>query len=808
MDAERWERVSELVHEALKRPDPRERARFLRHACDGDRELRHEVEELLAGEGEDGGVLGGALENAAKSPQPPFPEGGESPPSQIGPYRVVRVLGEGGMGVVVQAFDPDLGRHVALKLLRPEKVSEELLRRFDAERRILARLDHPAIARIHGGGSVEGRLFFSMELVDGEDIDIACDRRRLSVTERLRLLLPVCAALEHAHKNLVVHRDLKPSNVLVTADGRVKLVDFGIAKDLDPSHDLRTATGSQPLTFAWASPEQVRRRPVTTASDVYSLGLLLYELLCGHPAYVLDGDALVDIRRVCEEDPPPPSSRTVVAREVWEGGQPSLVPPDEIARARSSDPRRLRRRLRGDLDAVVLKALAKDPEKRYSSMAELEADLRRHLEGRPVRARRAGVLYRTAKAVRRHRWRLAAAVLVLGLATLLVAVAVTTRLRDIREMRRIAEERQRTEEAADEAERQADVLRGFVRDLLRASEPDASEGRPLTAIEILERAEARVRKALAGEADVLAHALEAIGLAHQARGRWDAARPLLVESLDLRRRFYGEDHRLTARGLNNLGALEHEAGNVAAAEEHYRQALAMKERLGLPREELLKVRANLASILAYRGAFDEAERLYREILAARIRFYGPGHRDVATVLRNLGALLTARGDASAAEPVLRRALEIRRRIHGERSRRTAAVLSSLGRALHQLGRHEKAEAALSEALAILEERLADGDPRVASARRDLAVLFFDVSETATAEVLWGQAMPVLRATKGEGSWELLDADSRLGASLLARGRRAEAEVCLRGGYEALRRLRGDAVVTQQARLRLEKLGRR
>ena len=809
MSEERWGRVIEVADEALKRPGTADRRRFLREACRGDRTLRREVEKLLQYEDAEASVLevrGVRGSEKAGVACPTTESAGAACPTRgsgfsagdvFGSFRVEEVLGQGGMGVVVRTTDPELGRAVALKILRREKVSDDLLRRFDEERRLLARLDHPAIARIYGGGDVDGVPYFTMELVDGEPVDAFCDRRRLGVEARLRLMLAVCSALEHAHRNLIVHRDLKPSNLLVTEDGEPKLLDFGIAKELDETRPAWTSTGHPMLTLTWASPEQVRKLPLTTASDVYSFGALLYELLSGHPPYVLDGDFLENARRVCEDEPPSPSSRAGVAREVWTDGEPSLMAPGEIAGRRSSVPERLRRRLTGDLDAIVLKALRKEPGERYGSMSELADDLQRHLEGRPVAARRGTWLYRAATQVRRHRGRLAAAVLAAAAAVAVGAV----RFQDAREVRRMAAARHQAAEAAQEATRQADVMRRFVRHLLRAADPDSAGGRALSAEEILANAEARIRDDMSGQEDVLAHALEAIGLSHQAHGRWDEARRLLEESLLLRRRVYPGDHPLTARALNNLGALEHEAGDLERAVALYRRSLGVKARLGLDEKELLKVRSNLASILGRVGRFDEAERLHREVLEARLRLYGDGDEDVATSLRSLGILLVARGDEArgdleVAEPLLRRALGIRERLYGRRSTKTAAALASLGRLLYSQGRFEEAETVLTRALGIREEKLGDAHAHVALSRRDLALLFFDLGCTATAQVLWDRAMSVLYR---RGGWEVADAESRLGERLLARGRRREAMVCLRESWETLRRLRGeDAVVTREA----------
>ncbi len=842
----RWARVTEIVDGALRRPDARERERYLRSACAGDPELRREVDELMRFESEDSGILAGPLlaGSVPAAPAPagarlPAPDGGKAdslpapatsqprnpelePGREIGPYTVERMLGEGGMGVVALAYDPELDRHAALKLLRCEHVSRELLRRFETERRVLARLDHRNIARIFDAGTLgsEGSdggplPYFAMEVVEADPTDAWCDRRRLTISQRLRLVLKVCDALGYAHRNLTVHRDLKPSNLLVTEDGEPKLLDFGIAKELDPLADAEaTRTGHQPLTPAYASPEQVRGRPVTVATDVYSLGVLLYRLLCGHPPYLLDGDQLENVRAVCEHEPPPPSTRATLTLDVWRDGTPEAVPPTVLAHARGSEPRQLRRRLQGDLDSIVARAMAKDPDERYRSMEELAADLRRHLDGRPVSARGATALYRAGKFVRRHRWRLAL--------TALVATAVlagsTAWLESRRRVRAVELERQHAAEQATQAERQAETLTLFARNLVRAVDPDASGGRPLSAREILERGREQALNSLDDQPELLAHQLEALGLAYQSLGDLAAARPLLVESLRLRRSVYrggalsggraDGDHRLVARGLNNLAALDYNAGDHPRAERLYRLSLAMKRRLGQAPKDVATVESNLATLLTFRGELAEAETLYRQALETRRRAYGPKSRDVANSFRSLGNVLYLQGKFAAAEAMLRQALELRRAAGGPRSTAVASVLSLLGRVQQARGRLDAAAATLRQVLAIRREILGTEHLHVALTRKDLASVLFELGDDATAEELWQQALRVLRAEKPADSWELADADSQLGARLTARGELAQAEPYLRTSYQTLRRARGEhSLYTRQALERLEALHR-
>ncbi len=802
MTQQRWARVTEIVDGASKRPGRRQRARYLAQACRGDRALRREVEDLLRYEDAESEVLAGPLlPPPVRPPSRPALVVGQA----IGPYRVERILGGGGMGMVALAVDPELDLRVALKVIRRELVSAELIQRFHRERRLLARLEHPGIARILGGGEVDGLPWFAMEYVEGEPLDVYCDRNRLAIDERLSLVSKICAALEYAHRNLVVHQDLKPSNLLVTAEGEPKLLDFGIARQIgeqqeSPAANLQTGGGRRLLTPACASPEQIRGLAITTATDIYSLGVLLYELLCGHPPYLLDGDSFENASKICDQESKSPSSMTVVAREVWHDGVPKLLSPVELSRLRGSDPRRLRRRLRGDLDGIVLQALAKCPADRYRSMEQLRDDLRRHLAGLPVTARRATVGYRTGKFVLRNRRQLST----VALAVVLVLAGVGLRLRSTAEIARIES---RAAEQSRLAEGRADALAAFVSSLLRASDPDESAGEVLTAEQILDRAEQRVRDELRDEPEQLAFQLEAIGIAYQKRGRITAAIPVIEDSLRLRIRLYGGDHPLVARGLNNLGVLRRDADG-RHAEKLYRLALGMRRRLGQDPEEQAKVQSNLAAILMHRGEYSEAERLYRQTLRIRLRAYGPDDADVATTLRSLGTLFYLQDRFADAEPLMRRALSIREQRYGRHHTRVAAALSSLGRVLLAQRRWWDAEKVLSEALSIRRELLGDDHPHVAVSRKDLAALYFDLGESAVAEVLWTQAVAVLTASRGPDSWEIADAESLLGGHLAAQGRYQEAKACLAGSYETLRRVRGEgAIYTRAARRRLDGLRR-
>lgn len=440
------DRLEELLEAALEL-EPEERSRFLLEACPGDPELRAEVEAILRRETEDGPFdrLFGAFTEA----RPDEHVDGITPGERLGPYEIARLLGRGGMGSVFLArrTDGHFEQQVAIKVLRRDTAGEEPRRHFLAERQILARLSHPNIARVFDGGlTAGGRPYLVMEYVEGMPIDGYCDERRLGIRERLLLFSAVCGAVHYAHRNLVIHRDLKPGNILVAADGRPKLLDFGVAKLLAAGDEDATPTRTRwlPMTPDYASPEQVRGDAVTTASDVYALGAILFELLSGHRPHRLGRKPPAEILRVLTEVEPPSPSQAVMTVEEGKGGEGSTdrITPESVGRARGADLRTLRRRLEGDLDTIVLKALRKEPERRYAGAGELAADIERHLEGRPVLARPDSTGYRLAKFVRRHR---AATALGVTLVLSVVGFAATMAV----QAHRVARERDRADRAAE-----------------------------------------------------------------------------------------------------------------------------------------------------------------------------------------------------------------------------------------------------------------------------------------------------------------------------------------------------------------------
>ncbi len=428
MTPDRWQQIKDLLADALER-SPAERAPFLEQVCGADASLRAEVESLLIHQSSEDSVVAGFSVSTdryslqSRTPDLPDDQSESERDRRIGPYQVVRELGRGGMGAVYLAkrADDEYRQHVAIKLIRGGMDSDFVLRRFRNERQILAALDHPNIARLLDGGTTEDSLpYLVMEYVEGAPLDVYCDRHALNTEDRLKLFRQVCGAVHYAHQRLVIHRDIKPSNILVTEEGAPKLLDFGIAKLLTPELAAQTLDATSPalrlMTPSYASPEQIKGELITTATDVYSLGVLLYELLTGHKPYRVKSAATHELMQaVLEEEPTKPSTAITLTEEVQstEGSSRVALTPESVSKTRDGTPDRLRRRLRGDLDNIVLTALRKDPGRRYASVEQFSEDIRRHLEGRPVFARKDTLGYRTVKFVRRNRIGVAVAVIVL-----------------------------------------------------------------------------------------------------------------------------------------------------------------------------------------------------------------------------------------------------------------------------------------------------------------------------------------------------------------------------------------------------------
>ncbi len=875
MSPARWTQVEDLFHRLSDLPPERRRPE-LEHATLRDPELRAEVESLLAGDRADRPFMDEpALGRGFDLSATPFDAEADAQAldgQDINGYVLVRQIGRGGMGTVYLAFGKDdpARRNVAIKLLRYGAQSEPLRGRFDRERQTLANLDHPYIARWLDGGAARGPAFFGpyfvMEYIEGQPIDRYCDERQLSIADRIKLFRQVCAAVQYAHQHLVVHRDLKPANILVTRDGSPKLLDFGIAKLLttegsESESQMLTVPELRLLTPEYASPEQVRGERISTASDVYSLGVILYELLTGRRPYRARTRTPGELERmICDTEPERPSlaaARETVSLDLA-ASHFARRTAEQIGAARGINALQLPRRLRGDLDNIILTALRKEPQRRYASVEQLSEDLRRYVEGQPITARKDTLGYRASKFVLRNQAAvLAAALVVLSLVGGVIGTAwqaiVASSQRDIAETNLILAEqfKSRAAGAMARARAQAAAARtvsDFLVGLFRMVDPDSGLGKDISAREILERGVAQLEHGLSDQPEIRAELLDTIGRAYTNLGAYDQAAQLLEEAVELRRGRYGSRSRETAESLTSLGDLcrlsgqferaiglhrealdfyrsrygdEHvdvarslghigicvmEKGDPIGAEPYVADGLAMLHRLGDPEPPLrATLLSNLASIKFGRGDFAGSEPLLAESLELRRELYGDEHPKVALALHDLAMARQFIGRRADAEGLFREALAMRRKLLGAEHFNTAITLNSLARLLVERGAYAEAEAALREALGIARSRSAEGDDFVATALRYLALVLLDVGKLDEAEAFAREALEVRRAYFGPEHPNVSTAMNQLARVLLVRGRAAEAESLQRDALAMQRKLLGDRHPDQIGTLRI--LGR-
>jgi serine/threonine protein kinase len=706
MTPERYQKVKGLFQKALELP-PLHRPSYLEHVCSGDDELRQAVETMLQSDTADGSFLD-------KSPIDPLMklfEETESapPPTRVGHYQIIRELGRGGMGAVYLAAraDDQYAKQVAIKLVLRDRENAMVLQRFRRERQILANLEHPNIALLFDGGATpEGLPYLVMEYVEGVPIDDHTDKLRLNVTERLKLFLPVCAAVQHAHQNLVIHRDLKPSNILVKKDGSVKLLDFGIAKlvSTEPATVAldKTATAMRLLTPEFASPEQVKGEAITTATDVYQLGVVLYMLLTGHHPYAYKSRAAI-LQMLLSDEPERPS---VAVDRIFEEEQPDgskivVRTPELVAAVREGTPARLKKRLQGDLDAVLLKALSKDPAKRYSSVEQLAADIRRHLHGEPLEARGQQVSYRAGKFLQKHR--AAAAGIALVTIALIGGIAVA------------ATEAHYARQERTKAERRFQQVRVMANSLLfEVHDAMAPMAGTTAARQLL------VKKAL--------QYLDSLSTE-------SSGDPALEQELATAYHRVGD-----LQGNPNSPNL----GDTAAAINSYQKAKTIRESLLAKNTGDIALRRDLAAshealgdVLLATGdseaalaGYQQAQTIREELLNAE-----PSNRPLKSLLaksyHNVVALLTAKGDTAKAMELCLRALKMSQELaqsdpSNDQARRNLAVAHGrLGGVLDRMGDSVGALQNYEKALEV-QQKMASDNPDNAQARRELSVVYEDL----------------------------------------------------------------------------------
>ena len=721
----RWQRLNELFFQAA-RLHGAERQAFIARETRGEHELERELLALLErGDERKAGsftrTLGSGLALAPREER-----------SLVGrvvaKYQLVSVLGRGGAGTVFlgERADKQFSGKVAVKVVDRANAAD-LGMRFRAERQILASLNHPNIARlIDAGETDDGQPYLVMEYVEGKPLDQYCDENRLDLRKRLKLFIDICAAVQYAHQNLIIHRDLKPANILVTADGTAKLLDFGIAKLLHHGNSSNTASeltrmNERLLTPEYASPEQIIGGAVTTATDVYSLGIVLYRLLSGLRPYDLSGatSQLEMERSICVADPPRPSSNVLRAMQSppAEGEQAIAA----LALARGVSPERLRRRLVGDLDAIVMRALRKEPQHRYTSVERLVADINHYLDNEPVQARQGNWIYFTQRFVRRHTTAVAASA---GFLIFLTAVAIVMSI----QRQNIAAALER---ATHDRER-AETVSQFMLDVFSAADPFTNFGKEPTARVLLDKAARSIQNDLTQQPEVRARLLEAIGRSYRRMGQPDRAVAFLQDSLRIQRQLPHEDAAL---------------GSVVSE-----IAIALREQ----------------------GRIDESDAYFAEGLDILRRAQGARSEPYAKLLVDLGRLEKLRSNPKQALTYLEQALELTRKLKGGRDRDVGAILGEISNVKIWSDDLQGAEQAARAAVEIYKSS-PDGDPDRVMADYYLADILFFRGRVDDAAALFQRALAAQRHLYGTSSRAVADTLAALAQVRIAQGKTQEAE---------------------------------
>ena len=799
MSASRWERVQTVFHLAADLPEA-ERQPYVSAECADDPTLAAEVLEMLAEDARGGSLLDRDVSHVARAMLDAAPA--PVPLDRFGPYRIASVLGEGGMGVVYLAERADLGSQAAIKILRDAWLSPARRERFAAEQRTLAQLNHPSIARLYDADTLpDGTPWFVMEYVEGLPLTAYCDTHASTIAERLALFRHVCEAVQHAHAHAIIHRDLKPSNILVTGDGTVKLLDFGIAKQLEGLEADLTRTGLRAMTPAYAAPEQVSAGRLGIHTDVYSLGVVLYELLAGRLPFDLAERTPAEMERMILEDEPERPS--VAARRT-----PAL--PIGSSRMQSASKAQW-----ADLDVLCLTAMHKDPARRYASVEALIRDVDHYLAGEPLEARPDSIRYRAGKFVRRN-WR------AVSMATVTVAMIIgltvfyTVRLANARNV------------AVAETSRTLRIQR-FMLDLFQGNEDEAvGPADSLRVVTLVDRGVQQARS-LDVEPGVQAELFETLGSLYRSLGKLGPADSLLRTALARRRALYGPSHPSVASSLVALGELRIAQAEYDSAEALTRDALDIARRTLSPSDPIVgKATTALGQALYDKGAYDKAVPVLEEAIRLQTRgdtaspglataitdlantyfylgkfalsdtlnqralaidkhLYGPRHAYVADVLINLGAIRFEWAKYPEAERYYREALDINRAWYGPDHPETASSLTALGRCLASEQKLVEADTVLRQALEVSERVYGPVHPRVASALNEYSRVKQSEGKLDEAEAGFRRMADIYKTIYHDKHYVISIALSNIAGVLQERKQYAQAEALFR---EAIRRYDG------------------
>jgi eukaryotic-like serine/threonine-protein kinase len=729
----RREKIGQIFIQAIELEEA-ERLDFIRSECEGDEAMAQEVLSLVKAHASES-ILDRTLDSYRKSVV--YEASSESLKGErVGKYRVIREIGHGGMGSVYLAErdDGEFERKVALKFLKNRFATPDQIARFKRERTILAALSHEHIAQLLDAGVTRfGQPWFVMELIDGLPITEYCDKKQLTLKERIELFLNVCGAVQYAHQKLVIHRDLKPANILVSAKGSVKLLDFGIAKITDeseiPADRIHTREGLLPFTPVYASPEQAAGDMITTSSDLYQLGVILYELLTGFRPYELTGNSPAEIERtICERPPADPASHFSGA--ILQSEKMLMI--ESVCRNRSTELNRLRRDLKGDLNAILLKAIRKEPGRRYGSAGQMAEDLQRHLQGKPVQAHADSGFYRFKKFLKRHPAESASAAITL-LVLIVYLFSVTWHS---------AQTRAALEKAETEAAKSEQVV-GFLMGMFEAGDPFEGEGGAVTAAAILERGLSQA-ESLDEQPEVQAQMYDVIGRVWYSLGEYQHAYPVLEQARLLREGSVNSEKHTLADTYYNLASAMHHLGRFRESHELYQKALQIYE--NLPDYQSAEYAGSLyaiADMSAVRGQYERSASMHQHALQMRNDLWGEVHPEIVASYLGLGRAYYLSGNHTAAFEKIELADRVMGQIYSNDHPAYADLYELRGRTYQALGETEPALDHYLKALQIRKSVLGDDHIDTGISRKNLADFYFSEGKFDPAEELYSNLLSTL-----------------------------------------------------------------
>lgn len=825
MNSGKWTKIETICNEALTLTGE-DRKTYVEEMCGDDKDLLREVNSLLSQTDQDVSFIDQPLVTINSTQildgRTSFKE------NQIGPYKLIREIGTGGMGQVYLAArnDDQFDQYAAIKVIRKEFVTDDSVRRFHAERQILASLNHTHIARLFDGGSTEDGLpWFAMEYIEGVPFIQYCDQHKIPVQKRLRMFLSVCTAVQYAHQNLVVHRDLKPGNILITNNETPKLLDFGIAKLIqDESDSAPFQTRRQMMTVEYASPEQNRGESISTSTDIYSLGVILNELLSGTLPHDLVGKNPVEIDKIFQNRKPKNPSDCI------NGNNEA-----DIAESRSTTADKLRRQLKGDLDSIVSKALRYEPAERYSSVEQLSNDIRRYLDGRPVLARKGTFVYQSRKFLKRNRWSVGVAT---TLALLIISFGMFSWYQaGIIEARSVELEKERD---------RATNISSFLTGLFQSADPSVAGDANITARELLDRGVARIDEDLEGQPDLqsdlyfvisdvyekigqydeaallankalqgwmidpenvqtdiakawnklgwiqyqqgnyassdsllnrglnlltsnpdsdpldIARTLNDLAVLNQAQGNYEETDSLLTEALNIRKEILGDSHESVGVVLSNIAALKWRMGDTEHAEQYMRESVDIFQSLGIENMRTAIAMTNLGAMLVTKEEFQQAEPYYRDALNIRYKLVGEEHPDVAYSLAHLGNLLRLNKKYDEAEEMLLQAHELRIKLLGENHNHTGDSKRTLGLLYYDMADYQNAELYFQETISLYREIFPANHIRLAEVLHLAGNVYSKTLQWKLASEVYQESLVIRQDQYGDDDLRSIDTMIQLG----------------------------------------------